>query len=237
MNAPLDAIGWHQRIGARFSDRYLRSAAFRERLRVWTRLVEAHVKAGASVLDAGCGPGALSCVAARRCAQVEALDASSNMVALARQRALEAGIENISFQNGAIGDDALLAGRRFDAILCSSVLEYVENLDGALGWLAERLAPEGVLLVSMPNGRSCYRWAERAAFRVTGRPRYLAYVRHFPSVAQFRERLRRHGLEPRETAFYAAPAWLRRFASRSGWSERVEPLFVMAARREGSRGA
>lgn len=237
MNAPLDAIEWHQRIGARFSDRYLRSAAFRERLQLWTRLVEAHVTAGASVLDAGCGPGALSCVASRSCALVEALDASSNMVALARRRAAEEGIGNISFHIGAIGDGALLAGRRFDAILCSSVLEYGEDLDGGLGWLAERLAPTGVLLVSMPNGRSCYRWAERAVFRVTGRPRYLAYVRHFPSVAQFRERLRRHGLEPRETAFYAAPDWLRRFAPRFAWSERVEPLFVMAARREGSRGA
>jgi 2-polyprenyl-3-methyl-5-hydroxy-6-metoxy-1,4-benzoquinol methylase len=237
MKAPIDAIEWHQRIGARFSDRYLRSAAFRERLHVWARLVQAHVTAGAAVLDAGCGPGALSCVAARRCAQVEALDASSNMIALARRRALEDGIENIAFHNGAIGDGALLAGRRFDAILCSSVLEYMDDLDGALAWLVERLASEGVLLVSMPNGRSCYRWAERATFHVTGAPRYLAFVRHFPSVAQFRERLRRHGLEPRETAFYAAPAWLRRVAPRSGWSERVEPLFIMAARRAASRRA
>lgn len=237
MSAPTDAVEWHQRIGARFAERYARSAAFRERLRLWSALIDRLLPSDAVALDAGCGPGVLAAVAARRCAQVTALDASANMIALAQRRALDEGVANIAFHLGAIGDPALLAGRRFDAILCSSVLEYVEDIDAALDWLAARLAPDGALLVSMPNGGSIYRRVEKIAFRFVGRPRYYAFVRHAPTVAQFERLLGRHGLQAVSTEFYAGPAALRRFARRPYWRERIEPLFVMVVRHAASEGA
>ncbi|ATQ70150.1 class I SAM-dependent methyltransferase [Methylosinus trichosporium] len=229
MSAPADAIGWHDRFGARFADRYRHSAAFRERLRIWSGLVDAHVRRGDAVLDAGCGPGALACVAAQRCAEVAALDASANMIALARQRAQTEGAANIAFHLGAIGDPQLFAGRRFDAILCSSVLEYIDDLDGALDWLAARLAPGGVLLVSMPNGRSLYRRAERIVFALTGRPRFYAFVRHVPTRSAFAQALGRHGLEMRAVEFYAAPRLLRLLVGGARGSEHIEPLLVAVA--------
>jgi 2-polyprenyl-6-hydroxyphenyl methylase/3-demethylubiquinone-9 3-methyltransferase len=237
MSAPSNAVEWHQRIGARFAERYSHSAAFRERLRLWSDLIDRHLAPETVALDAGCGPGVLAAVAARRCARVAALDASSNMIALARRRAQDEGVGNIEFHLGTIGDPALLAGCRFDAILCSSVLEYVEDLDAALDWLAARLAPGGALLVSMPNGGSFHRRAERIAFRLLGRPRYYAFVRHAPTPAQFAWTLRRCGLPPVFTEFYAGPAPLRRLSSCPRWSEKIEPLFVMIARHSESEGA
>ena len=46
-----------------------RSAAFRERLRLWSDLIGRHLPSDAVALDAGCGPGVLAAVAARRCAR------------------------------------------------------------------------------------------------------------------------------------------------------------------------
>ena len=116
-------------------------------------------------------------------------------------------------------------------MLCSSVLEYVEDLEGALDWLVERVKPGGTLLVSMPNGASLYRKAERLAFRLTGRPRYYANVRHLPLVATFEGRLQNRGLVIGETRTYAGPAVIRKLmgAQRSG------TLFVVAATRGSAR--
>ena len=231
MSAPTDAIGWHDRFGARFADRYRRSAAFRERLRLWSGLVAAHVRPGDAVLDAGCGPGALACVAAQRCAEVAALDASAKMIDLARRRAQTKGAANIAFHLGAIGDPQLFAGRRFDAILCSSVLEYIDDLDGALDWLAARLAPGGVLLVSMPNGRSFYRRASEPLR--SHRPAALLRLRApCPNSRAFAQALGRHGLrcERSSSTPLQAAAALR---GRSRGREHVEPLLVATAVRTG----
>ncbi len=226
----MDAIEWHQRISARFSERYERSPAFRERLAVWTDLIARHVGESMRVLDAGCGPGLLACRAARRAAQVTALDGSSNMISAARAAAARESLANLEFVEGRIGDDALLADRRYDVILCSSVVEYLPDIDASLAWLAARLAPKGLLIVSAPNGGSLYRRAERLVFRLTGRPRYYAFVHHSPRVEVFAEALRRRRLEPQEFAFYGGPRLLRRLAPERICG-RQETLFATVARK------
>ncbi len=226
-----DAVEWHQKISDCFLGRYERSQAFRERLSVWTEFIDESLGENAHVLDAGCGPGVFSCIAARRCKWVSALDGSASMLELARRRAANLGVANIDFHAGLIGDGAVFAGRRFDGILCSSVLEYAPDLDAALDWLTERLAPGGALLVSMPNAHGLYRRLERIAFRLTGRPRYYAYVRRLASAAEFAQALKRRGLKTQAVRFYAGPAALRSLLPGRRWSEKVENLFVIAARR------
>jgi 2-polyprenyl-6-hydroxyphenyl methylase/3-demethylubiquinone-9 3-methyltransferase len=228
----MDSVEWHERIGEQFSARYENSAAFRERLAVWSALVEQNVRLGAAVLDAGCGPGALACVAAQR-ARVTAVDASPAMLAISRRRAAAAGVE-LDTLLGSIGDADLLAGRRFDVILCSSVLEYMDDLDAALDWLILRLAPGGALLASMPNGAALYRRAERLAFRLAARPRYYAFVRHTPSLSSFAATLARHGLTADESRFYAGPRSLRLALPGRLWTQSVENLYVVVARRSES---
>jgi 2-polyprenyl-3-methyl-5-hydroxy-6-metoxy-1,4-benzoquinol methylase len=228
----MDAIEWHQRNSAHFSARYDCSPAFRERLAVWTALIAANARPGDRVLDAGCGPGLLACCAARRGARVDALDGSASMIEIARANAAREGLAEVDFHLGSIGDDAALKGRRFDVILCSSVLEYVPDLDAALDWLAARLGPGAALIVSMPNGRSSYRRAERLAFRFTGRPRYYAFVRHAPSVASFVEALQRRGLATQTIRYYGGPRFWRWLAR--GDAAQAEPLFAVVAKKRGA---
>jgi len=234
---PRDAIDWHQRLGARFAERYETSPAFHERARVWADLIETHLRPEDHVLDAGCGPGVLACIAARRCVRVTALDASANMLAAAQDAAAEANAANIDFCHGRIGDAALLAEQRFDAILCSSVLEYVEDLGGALDWLVARLAPGGALLVSMPNGHALYRRLERLLFLLMRRPLYYAFVRHVPRAGEFEALLLARGLRAADLRYYAGPRVLRRLAPAEQWAETVENLFVIVARKGSEQSA
>lgn len=197
-----DAVAWHDANAARFAARYAISPAFRERLAIWETWIARHAPAGCQLLDAGCGSGILSVAAAPRAGRVLAFDASPMMVRLARESA-EAHA-NVAVVQGRIGDPDLADDRRFDIALCSSVLEYCEDLDASLAWLRHRLATQAVLLVSMPNGDSLYRRAERVLFGLTGRPAYYATVRHVITPRAMQHRLQASGFEPFAMQTFAA---------------------------------
>jgi magnesium-protoporphyrin O-methyltransferase len=93
---------------------------------------------GARLLDAGCGTGALAIEAARRGADVLAIDISPTLVGLARERAprdLEAG--RVTFAVGDMLDPAL---GRFDHVIAMDSLIHYEGADIArtLAMLAPR---------------------------------------------------------------------------------------------------
>ncbi|TCZ64495.1 magnesium protoporphyrin IX methyltransferase [Roseicella aquatilis] len=78
---------------------------------------------GRRILDAGCGTGALAQAAARRGAQVVAVDLSPSLVSLARERiGRDQGAGRIEFQVGDMSDPAL---GRFDHVVgMDSLIHY-----------------------------------------------------------------------------------------------------------------
>jgi magnesium-protoporphyrin O-methyltransferase len=93
---------------------------------------------GRSVLDAGCGTGALAVEAARRGAHVTAIDLSPTLVALARERTpADLGAGSISFHDGDMLDPP---GGSFDHVVCMDSVIHYEAADtvGALARLAGR---------------------------------------------------------------------------------------------------
>ncbi len=111
---------------------------------------------GKRVLDAGCGTGAFAVEAARRGAEVVAIDLSPTLVNLARER-LPADLANrIDFQSGDMLSPAL--GRFDHVVAMDSIIHYsAEDAVGALAQLAERtsssivftFAPRTPLLAAM----------------------------------------------------------------------------------------
>jgi magnesium-protoporphyrin O-methyltransferase len=101
---------------------------------------------GLSLLDAGCGTGALAMEAAARGAAVTAIDLSPQLVALAAERA---GDARIKFCSGDMTDAAL---GRFDYVVCmDSIIHYrAEDAIAALGKLAAR-ADRAVLFTFAPR--------------------------------------------------------------------------------------
>jgi ubiquinone/menaquinone biosynthesis C-methylase UbiE len=147
------------------------------------------------VLDAGMGGGRLCLELERRGWNVAGVDASAAMVALARRRLpnatnrlLEAQLEELPFPD-----------ERFDVVVATGVLEFVDDLETALTEVRRTLRPGGSALVSFPNYRALpSRWRGRVVYPVVrlakrfvrfGRPVLSSGPRHPLSRKRFESAL------------------------------------------------
>lgn len=128
-------------------------AAFHRR-RLIRRLLARHAPSARSLLDAGCGPGQLLADLSLHFPHARAAggDVSARSLAAARTRCPDA--ELFSLDLGAVDFDREHAARfgRFDAIVCSEVLEHLPDDALALARLRSLLEPGGHLLVTVPGG-------------------------------------------------------------------------------------
>ncbi len=231
MSVPFDAVAWHSEIAARFDERYSSSPAFRERLAVWSELIDRFGGSSSRVLDAGCGSGVLTMIAAQRCAEVAGFDASPEMLAIAQERARAEGGANVELRIARLPDLTFLGEQRFDLVMSSSVLEYMDDLWQTVDALLTHLAPGGVLLISLPNGASLYRRAEQLSYKLSRRPRYFATVRHVPNPATIVDGLAARGLAVEEVRYYAPTPFLSKLMRPLGLARLIDHLFVVAARK------
>jgi 2-polyprenyl-6-hydroxyphenyl methylase/3-demethylubiquinone-9 3-methyltransferase len=107
---------------------------------------------GKTALDVGCGAGLLAEPLARLGAKVTGIDASSEVIAVARQHASSMGLE-IDYR---VGDVQALEGQ-FDLITSMEVIEHVADPGAFVKALAKRLAPDGLLVMSTPNATALSR--------------------------------------------------------------------------------
>ena len=104
---------------------------------------------GKSALDVGCGAGLLAEPLARLGATVTGVDATPEVIAVAREHAAAMGL-TIDYR---VGDVQELEGQ-FDLITCMEVIEHVADPALFVRALAKRLAPDGLLIMSTPNATS-----------------------------------------------------------------------------------
>ena len=115
------------------------------------------VVAGDAVLDLGCGFGRHAFEAARRGAHVVALDAGRDEVEGVRATLaamFEAGEIAAATPAVAVQGDALalpFGDGTFDRVICSEVLEHVDEDLAAMSELARVLRPGGTLAVTVPR--------------------------------------------------------------------------------------
>ncbi len=101
---------------------------------------------GKDALDVGCGAGLLTEPLARLGATATGIDASPEVIAVARGHMQTAGL-HIDYQVGEVQD---LQGQ-FDLITAMEVIEHVAEPASFVAALARRLAPGGLLIMSTPN--------------------------------------------------------------------------------------
>ena len=127
---------------------------------------------GDKILDLGCGFGRHAFEAARRGANVVALDAGRDEVegvAATFAAMVEAG--ELSTENlhvAAVQGDALaipFPDGTFDRVICSEVLEHIPNDVGAMRELARVLRPGGTMAITVPRfGPELINWALSDAY-------------------------------------------------------------------------
>ena len=101
---------------------------------------------GKTALDIGCGAGLLAEPLRRLGARVTGIDASPEVIAVARDHSTTVGLE-IDYRTG---DVQQLEGQ-FDLITCMEVIEHVADPAAFIRALANRLAANGLLIMSTPN--------------------------------------------------------------------------------------
>ena len=116
------------------------------------RLVQrADLQPGHRVLDVATGIGEPAITAARRVGpegRVVAVDLAPEMLAIARERAAELGLEQIAFYEGD-AESLELAEGDFDAILSRWGLMFLPELERALGRMRQLLRPGGRLAAAV----------------------------------------------------------------------------------------
>lgn len=130
--------------------------------KIFVALAQEAIPAGGYILDYGCGPGRLSLLLARSGFRVRGADTSKGMVAQAR--ALDRSALSVDFETIEKSDEVLLPNT-YDAIVCSSVIEYVPKADELLKGFHQALRKSGVLIISYANKSSLWRqhWNRVAA--------------------------------------------------------------------------
>lgn len=99
------------------------------------------------VLEFGCGTGTTALHHTHRVKHIDAIDYSSAMIEIARQKAVDAGIGNVTFETA----DILTRPRRdepYDMVMAHSVLHLCPDLDPVLNKVKENLRPDGLFISS-----------------------------------------------------------------------------------------
>ena len=119
-----------------------------KRLNFIINVLEAKLPAHAEVLDVGCGNGVISRSLGEKGFTVKGIDVSEK--AIERARELNK-FPQVKFD--VVSAEKLVAdGHRYHAVICSEVLEHLNDPGKLLNVLHELLDKDGVLIVTVPNG-------------------------------------------------------------------------------------
>ena len=132
-----------------WGQKYGKATSYFYRCRTFHKFFRAAGLERASILDYGCGSGDITFPMLQSGHTVTGVDIAEGMVRKATDRAKQFGLSaRASYHH--LDDDVLcrISSKKFDAVVCSSVLEYVEDDRSLLRMFHDVLRDGGILLVS-----------------------------------------------------------------------------------------
>ena len=152
-----------------------------------------YLPGGLRVLDIGCGEGVLSFFLGYLGHQVFAIDRSARQIALNEVNAVKMGLKSVSFKAIDIEDLDPCLGGRYDVILCTDVLEHLDEPESVILKIVQFLNEGGSLFLSLPSPSAPI---HRVRMRLFGYDRFdftVSHRRRF-TVAETREIVNGAGL-------------------------------------------
>ncbi len=141
-------------------------------LRNLTHLILKHVPAGGGrALDVGCGTGRVAFRLAARGYRVEGIDIEPRAVELAQRMAAARAVPACAFRVGDYRNPAEVSPEAYDLVVCSEVLEHVDEYRAIIANMYRALKPAGRLIVTVP--------CDMRKFSILDR--YAGHLRRFDS--------------------------------------------------------
>ncbi|MDO5970278.1 class I SAM-dependent methyltransferase [Flavivirga aquimarina] len=108
-----------------------------------------YLKSSDVILDYGCGTGTTSCELAHLVKQIQAIDISSKMIEISKEKAVLSKVENVNFVQTDIFDKRYRK-EMFDIILTFNMLHTVTDPQNVTQRIHELLKPEGLFISITP---------------------------------------------------------------------------------------
>jgi len=107
------------------------------------------LKSGHTVLDYGCGTGTAACQFSSRVKEVHAIDISSQMIAIAKEKAALSNVANVNFEQSDIFD-GIYSNESYDVILAFNMLHTVPIPQDVILRINRLLKPGGLFISVTP---------------------------------------------------------------------------------------
>lgn len=108
-----------------------------------------YLKGSDIVLDYGCGTGTTSCEIAGLVKEIHAIDISSKMIGMAKEKAAVGNVENVTFVQTDIFDHRYNK-ESFDTILAFNMLHTIPNPQDVVQRIDDLLKPDGLFISVTP---------------------------------------------------------------------------------------
>lgn len=132
----------------RLADRYA-SQPIADQTAYRTKLARTqdYLRPDMELFEFGCGTGGTAIEHAPFVRHIRAVDFSENMLAHARRRARDAGVNNVTFERGDIATMPV-APSSYDMVLALSILHLLEDRDAVIAKVHHMLKPGGLFISS-----------------------------------------------------------------------------------------
>lgn len=191
-----------------WNDKYCLNGPLGFRVTVFSSILARLVRQGAAVLDLGGGTGAISSALASQGYKMTACDIAEQMILAGKRTHSDKPIDWVllpkDWRRLPFGDN------RFDAIIASSVFEYLSDVENTMKECSRILKPAGKLIFSVPNPAHLSRRLERLLHPLATFVVKAPFARDLPRIGSYLAylQLSRVRLSPEEWSEKARPVGL-----------------------------
>ena len=172
-----------------------------ERGNIFLKCVKKYRKKNDKILDYGCGRGRISKILSENGFRVVGVDLSKKSIEAAKNQRID-GLE-IEF----IESEKFNKRAKYDGIVCSSVIEFVEDYQKLLKNFYEMLNDDGSIFISVANKNSI--WRKYSYFRYKHEKPHFNFQKSTWKPADFIVELKNSGFKKIKIEKYFGPEFSR----------------------------